>query len=139
VRMAWHARGQGFKSPQLHPRSAATPCLGHPRISRLGQQIGSNLCCQADPAGSDAPPGEAQHRLDGRRESFALGLRAVKLLALALPRQQLVHDCEGSLASGPFEPHATKTPSQAKYGECSNDKDRRILRAKHPCLQHTPR
>jgi hypothetical protein len=23
--------------------------LGQPRIGRLGQQLGSNLCCQADP------------------------------------------------------------------------------------------
>jgi hypothetical protein len=49
VRMAWHARGQGFKSPQLHPRSEAQSGLSRSRIARLGQQIGSNLCCQAGP------------------------------------------------------------------------------------------
>jgi hypothetical protein len=43
---AWHARGQGFKSPQLHPRSTALPAVNRPRIARLGQQIGSNLFCQ---------------------------------------------------------------------------------------------
>jgi hypothetical protein len=41
----WHARGQGFKSPQLHPRSAALSGSGLPRFSRLGQQTGSNMCC----------------------------------------------------------------------------------------------
>jgi hypothetical protein len=39
---AWHARGQGFKSPQLHPRSQALSGVDRPRIARLGQQIGSN-------------------------------------------------------------------------------------------------
>jgi hypothetical protein len=41
----WHARGQGFKSPQLHPRSEARSGLGRPRIGRPGQQIGSNRRC----------------------------------------------------------------------------------------------
>ena len=45
----WHARGQGFKSPQLHPRSEALSPLDRPRIARLGQQIGSNLFSKADP------------------------------------------------------------------------------------------
>ena len=40
---AWHARGQGFKSPQLHPRSQALSAVDRLRIARLGQQIGSNL------------------------------------------------------------------------------------------------
>ena len=40
---AWHARGQGFKFPQLHPRSEAQSGLSRSRIARLGQQIGSNL------------------------------------------------------------------------------------------------
>jgi hypothetical protein len=40
---AWHARGQGFKSPQLHPRSEALFGFDRPRIAGLGQQIGSNL------------------------------------------------------------------------------------------------
>ena len=48
VRMAWHARGQGFKSPQLHPRSEAHSAVDRPRIARLGQQIGSNLLCEAN-------------------------------------------------------------------------------------------
>jgi hypothetical protein len=39
----WHARGQGFKSPQLHPRSEALFAVDRPRIARLRQQIGSNL------------------------------------------------------------------------------------------------
>ena len=39
----WHARGQGFKSPQLHPRSEALSAVDRLRIARLGQQIGSNL------------------------------------------------------------------------------------------------
>jgi len=39
----WHARGQGFKSPQLHPRSQALSTVDRLRIARLGQQIGSNL------------------------------------------------------------------------------------------------
>ena len=39
----WHARGQGFKSPQLHPRSQALSAVDRLRIARLGQQIGSNL------------------------------------------------------------------------------------------------
>jgi hypothetical protein len=47
--MAWHARGQGFKSPQLHPRSAAQSDPDRPPIARLGQQIGSNLFCKAHP------------------------------------------------------------------------------------------
>jgi hypothetical protein len=42
VRMAWHARGQGFKSPQLHRRSEAQSGLDRPRIARPRQQIGSN-------------------------------------------------------------------------------------------------
>ena len=57
VRVAWHARGQGFKSPQLHPRSKALSALNRHRIARLGQQIGSNLFCEADLVvrrGSDA-------------------------------------------------------------------------------------
>jgi hypothetical protein len=61
VRMAWHARGQGFKSPQLHPRSEAPCGLDRPRFARLGQQIGSNLLSKADPVvrhGGDA----VQHR-----------------------------------------------------------------------------
>jgi hypothetical protein len=41
----WHARGQGFKSPQLHPRSTAQSGLGRPRIVRSRQQIGSNRRC----------------------------------------------------------------------------------------------
>jgi hypothetical protein len=45
----WHARGQGFKSPQLHPRSEAMFGPGHPGISGLGQQIGSNPACTASP------------------------------------------------------------------------------------------
>ena len=45
----WHARGQWFKSPQLHPRSEALSGLDRPRIARLGQQIGSNLFSKADP------------------------------------------------------------------------------------------
>jgi hypothetical protein len=40
-RMAWHARGQGFKSPQLHPRSEAPSGSDHPRVAGLRQQIGS--------------------------------------------------------------------------------------------------
>jgi hypothetical protein len=44
--MPWHARGQGFKSPQLHPRSTALPAVDRPRIARLGQQIGSKLFCK---------------------------------------------------------------------------------------------
>jgi hypothetical protein len=39
----WHARGQGFKSPQLHPRSTALSAVDNPRIASLWQQIGSNL------------------------------------------------------------------------------------------------
>jgi hypothetical protein len=42
----WHARGQGFKSPQLHPRSTALSAADRPRIARLGQQIGR---CSASP------------------------------------------------------------------------------------------
>jgi hypothetical protein len=42
----WHARGQGFKSPQLHPRSKAFSGSDLPGFSRLGQQIGSNLFLQ---------------------------------------------------------------------------------------------
>jgi hypothetical protein len=38
----WHARGQGFKSPQLHRRSEAQSGLDRPRIARPRQQIGSN-------------------------------------------------------------------------------------------------
>jgi hypothetical protein len=33
--MAWHARGQGFKSPQLHPRSDALSAVDRPRIGAL--------------------------------------------------------------------------------------------------------
>jgi hypothetical protein len=49
-------KGSGFKSPQLHPRSAGLSAVGRPRIARLGQQIGSNLFCKANPVvprGSD--------------------------------------------------------------------------------------
>jgi hypothetical protein len=42
VRMAWHARGQGFKSPQLHPRSAALCGSIAGRFILLAQQIRSN-------------------------------------------------------------------------------------------------
>jgi len=45
---AWHARGQGFKSPQLHPMSAALSALDRPRIPALAQQIRSNCQCVAD-------------------------------------------------------------------------------------------
>jgi hypothetical protein len=38
----WHARGQGFKSPQLHSRSEGLSGLDRPRIARPRQQIGSN-------------------------------------------------------------------------------------------------
>jgi hypothetical protein len=41
----WHARGQGFKSPQLHPRSTALPAVDRSQIARPGQQIGSNRRC----------------------------------------------------------------------------------------------
>ena len=41
----WHARGQGFKSPQLHPRSTALSAADRPRISALAQQIRSNRPC----------------------------------------------------------------------------------------------
>ena len=44
----WHARGQGFKSPQLHPRSTALSAVDHPRIPALAQQIRSNRQCAAD-------------------------------------------------------------------------------------------
>jgi hypothetical protein len=43
--MAWHARGQGFKSPQLHPRSKALCAVDRPQIARPGQQVGSNRRC----------------------------------------------------------------------------------------------
>jgi hypothetical protein len=33
----WHARGQGFKSPQLHPRSAALSAIDRPPIPTLAQ------------------------------------------------------------------------------------------------------
>ena len=58
----WHARGQGFKSPQLHPRSTAQTGPDLLRITRLGQQIGSKLCCQADPVGSRASMVAEGHR-----------------------------------------------------------------------------
>jgi hypothetical protein len=51
----WHARGQGFKSPQLHPRSAALSAVDRPRTARLGQQIGSNLLVRGQ-AGRPARP-----------------------------------------------------------------------------------
>jgi len=41
--------GQGFKSPQLHPRPEARSGLGHPRIPALAQQMRSNRQCAADP------------------------------------------------------------------------------------------
>ena len=66
----WHARGQGFKSPQLHPRLEALPAVDRPRIARLGQQIGSNLLSKADPVvrhGGDA----VQHRRCRRRQQRA--------------------------------------------------------------------
>jgi hypothetical protein len=44
----WHARGQGFKSPQLHHRSTALSALDRPRIGALAQQIRSNRQCVAD-------------------------------------------------------------------------------------------
>jgi hypothetical protein len=43
-----HARGQEFKSPQLHPRPKALSAIDRPRIARLGQQIRSNRLCVAD-------------------------------------------------------------------------------------------
>jgi hypothetical protein len=54
--------GQGFKSPQLHPRSTAQTGPDLLRITRLGQQIGSKLCCQADPVGSRASMVAEGHR-----------------------------------------------------------------------------
>jgi hypothetical protein len=53
---AWHARGQGFKSPQLHPRSTALSAVDRSRIACLGQQIGSNLLWKAGPASGTAVP-----------------------------------------------------------------------------------
>ena len=40
-------KGSGFKSPQLHPRSEVLFGFDRPRIARLGQQLGSNLLCEA--------------------------------------------------------------------------------------------
>jgi len=56
--MAWHARGQGFKSPQLHPRSEAQIGPSRLQIPRLGQQIGSNPCC----LGGSGRPARRQRR-----------------------------------------------------------------------------
>jgi len=41
-RARWHARSQGFESPQLHTRSAALSGPDRSRFPPLGQQIGSN-------------------------------------------------------------------------------------------------
>jgi hypothetical protein len=60
----WHARGQGFKSPQLHPRSAALSAVDRPRIPTLAQQMRSNRQCAADPVvEGDGHPG---HHRRGR-------------------------------------------------------------------------
>jgi hypothetical protein len=58
VRMAWHARGQGFKSPQLHPRSKARSGPCRLQIPTLWQQIGSNPCC----LGRSGRPAKRQRR-----------------------------------------------------------------------------
>jgi hypothetical protein len=57
----WHARGQGFKSPQLHPRSEALFGFDRPRIARLGQQIGSNLLVRGQ-SGRPHAVDAGQHR-----------------------------------------------------------------------------
>jgi hypothetical protein len=44
----WHARGQGFKSPQLHPRSEALSAVDRPRIPAFAQQTCRNRQCAAD-------------------------------------------------------------------------------------------
>ena len=44
----WHARGQGFKSPQLHPRSVALSVVDRQRNPALAQQIRSNRQCAAN-------------------------------------------------------------------------------------------
>jgi hypothetical protein len=41
-------KGQGFKSPQLHSRSAALSAVGRPPIPALAQQMRSNRLCAAD-------------------------------------------------------------------------------------------
>jgi hypothetical protein len=50
----WHARGQGFKSPQLHPRSKALSAADRPPIPALAQQIRSNRQGAANPRPSSA-------------------------------------------------------------------------------------
>jgi hypothetical protein len=54
----WHARGQGFKSPQLHPRSKARSGPCRLQIPTLWQQIGSNPCC----LGRSGRPAKRQRR-----------------------------------------------------------------------------
>jgi hypothetical protein len=58
VARQWHARGQGFKSPQLHPRPEAMFGPSRLQIPRLGQQIGSNPCC----LGRSGRPAKRQRR-----------------------------------------------------------------------------
>jgi hypothetical protein len=63
--MAWHARGQGFKSPQLHPRSTGQSGSKRPRFHGLGQQIGSKSLSPRDfgkRAGREPPSAHLGYR-----------------------------------------------------------------------------
>jgi hypothetical protein len=72
----WHARGQGFKSPQLPPRSAAFPAVAsYPEFLVL-RDDGTESLVRYGPAISTALPGTARSLADldpsVRRYQFAL-------------------------------------------------------------------
>jgi len=59
----WHARGQGFKSPQLHPRSEADRASAVPGSPAPGSRSAAIAVAQADPS----PTGAPYRRSDWRR------------------------------------------------------------------------
>jgi hypothetical protein len=51
----WHARGQGFKSPQLHPRSGPDSPSAVPGSPARGSRSAATTVAQADPSPTGAP------------------------------------------------------------------------------------
>ena len=72
MRMAWHARGQGFKSPQLHPHNPLSECPC-PESMNAAPRSGV-ICQQVIPSGCRAgrvrpPDGPSAHRFTGLRQA----------------------------------------------------------------------
>ena len=89
---------QGFKSPQLQPRSAGLSVVDRPQIARLGQQIGINLLWKADPrparwsrrpASLASSPGRPGPTRAGPAARYGIWRRLQAPRAMALVRLQM--------------------------------------------------